>query len=354
MEKNLQHSNRVLSLDILRILAIFSVVVCHVSSLYPDVLSFDWEIKNVYNGLFRWCIAVFFMISGALFLNKKKEISIKSLFSKYILRILLAYLFWSFIYNIYSIYKGDNSFTSITTFCGDVIRGYVHLWFLKVIMGIYITIPILKFIVSNEKTERYFLILWISTTIVIPFILQIVKFFLRFNCLSYFYGDMHLYMAYGFIGYFVLGHYLMTHKIERQFKLIYSMGLLSTILSIFINSFYAHHIGNATFDYGIFTPVVFFQSITIFLFVNKSFKLSTNKKSSLIIQKTIIDISSMSFGVYLIHLLIIPLFHDVFGIDVNLYSPIYTIPLLSVLTFVFCILIARVLRFIPILSKYVL
>ena len=78
------------------------------------------------------------------------------------------------------------------------------------------------------------------------------------------------------------------------------------------------------------------------------------KELKVIIQKTIIDISSMSFGVYLIHLLIIPLFHDVFGIDVNLYSPIYTIPLLSVLTFVFCILIARVLRFIPILSKYVL
>ena len=66
--------NKVIAFDGLRILAAFAVVVLHtVATLFMDSYpSSDWNVANVYESLVRWSVPVFFMISGALFLNKGK------------------------------------------------------------------------------------------------------------------------------------------------------------------------------------------------------------------------------------------------------------------------------------------
>ena len=69
------------------------MVVLHVSAQNwneADPISFQWNVFNIYNGLVRWCVPVLLMISGPLFL--KRDIPIKTLYSKYILRLAIAYL----------------------------------------------------------------------------------------------------------------------------------------------------------------------------------------------------------------------------------------------------------------------
>ena len=76
--------NRVLWLDICRIAATFAVIFLHISgtALYTDIIDYDWLVSSVADSLVRWAVPVFVMISGALFLNPQKEVSIKNIIKK--------------------------------------------------------------------------------------------------------------------------------------------------------------------------------------------------------------------------------------------------------------------------------
>lgn len=87
--------NKIIAFDGLRILAAFAVVVLHTAAplFLNSYSSSDWAVVNMYESLVRWSVPVFFMISGALFLNKGKEVNIGRLYGKNIFRILFAYFF---------------------------------------------------------------------------------------------------------------------------------------------------------------------------------------------------------------------------------------------------------------------
>lgn len=46
----------------------------------------------------RFCVPVFIMISGAIFLNPDFDLSWEKLFKKYLRRIVVSYLIWQLIY----------------------------------------------------------------------------------------------------------------------------------------------------------------------------------------------------------------------------------------------------------------
>ena len=76
-------ANRMVHYDLVRVIAIFAVIVVHTSgtfyrAIYP-VTSFDWQISNIYSTSGKFSICIFMMVSGLLFLNPKKDITIKLL-----------------------------------------------------------------------------------------------------------------------------------------------------------------------------------------------------------------------------------------------------------------------------------
>ena len=73
---------RVIYLDYLRIAATFCVVVLHISGqnwYTTSVNSFEWNVLNFYDSIVRWVVPIFVMISGALFLDNEKELSVNKL-----------------------------------------------------------------------------------------------------------------------------------------------------------------------------------------------------------------------------------------------------------------------------------
>lgn len=69
--------NRVIYFDYLRIISVFAVIVLHISGQNwngTDVSSFEWNVFNAFDSLTRWCVPVFVMISGALFLDKEQPL----------------------------------------------------------------------------------------------------------------------------------------------------------------------------------------------------------------------------------------------------------------------------------------
>ena len=70
-------SNRIVYLDVLRVIACFSVIMVHSCAQYfvKDIGSFNFWVGNIFDGLARIGVPLFIMISGALMLDKNYQFS---------------------------------------------------------------------------------------------------------------------------------------------------------------------------------------------------------------------------------------------------------------------------------------
>lgn len=343
-------NNRIISFDVLRILAAFAVVMLHVTSdrLTTSFPSNEWEIRNVYDSFVRWCVPVFVMISGALFLNHGRSVNVGRLYKKNILHLVFIFFAWSFIYALYlAIVKCDHNIYNIIR---NILEGPVHFWFLKMLIGLYVTIPILRMITQNKQAEEYFLIVAIVTVFILPMFFASIglidesyKKFARFHFSTY-----GIKIASGFVGYFVLGHYLFTYRLSSSVKkFLYILGLLSVLSVIILTHWYCHHINQSSeVFYKNLNVFTLLESIAVYLAI---IELKISKKYYPLVSR----LSSLSLGVYLSHFLVIMLFNNLFGIDSGSFNPLFFIPCYSLIVFVLSCLVVSLIMKIPILKKLV-
>lgn len=348
MEEKAQNG-RVISFDVLRIIAAFAVVWLHISAqrFYDCFPTNEWIIRNFYDSLVRWSVPIFIMISGALFLDATRKLDIKKLYTKNVTRIILIFLFWSVIYAIYSGISGKG----YSDMARRIIQGPFHFWFLKMLIGLYIVVPILRLVVLEKKTELYFIILAILSTFIIPMFFPVIK---HFNSiigafLENYYNSFEIKIATGYVGYFVLGHYLSNYSLCNIIKKsIYAFGILS-IFAVFLLTYYvSNYIGTpSTTYYNYLNVFTLFEASALFVYVKEH--VTSSKYDSLLTKA-----SKMSLGVYIIHILIIYIFYDVFRIDSSLINPIIFIPCFSMLVFVLSYVIVAILIRLPIIKRFIL
>lgn len=101
----LQQKNHIVWLDVVRLIAMFTVVCCHCTdpfNFYPgDAPNID-EIKfwgAAYGAALRPCVPLFVMITGALLLPVRGDASV--FYKKRIPRVLFPFLIWSVLYNLF-------------------------------------------------------------------------------------------------------------------------------------------------------------------------------------------------------------------------------------------------------------
>jgi surface polysaccharide O-acyltransferase-like enzyme len=125
----LKKNKRIEYFDWLRILCCFSVIIIHVSAqkwYSSPIISYEWKIFNIYHSTVRFGVPIFFMISGAIFLER--DISFGIMLNKYIKRIYIKLLFWSFFYSLREkIIHKNNYKKSFLIF----LKGYYHLLYLR-------------------------------------------------------------------------------------------------------------------------------------------------------------------------------------------------------------------------------
>lgn len=96
---NNMNDKRVGYFDILRIVSIFFVIVIHVTSVglrLCETATPTWNVNWLLNSVSRWAVPVFFMVSGALFLEPSREITLKKLYKKSIFHIVVCIIVWGF------------------------------------------------------------------------------------------------------------------------------------------------------------------------------------------------------------------------------------------------------------------
>lgn len=345
------HKERIITFDLLRIVAAFAVILLHVSALYwyNCFPSTEWEIRNLYDTLTRWSVPVFVMISGALFLDSSKTISLKRLYKKNVVRIVVAYLLWSIFYLIFYSYRrgylSNFHFNLIS-----IINGPIHLWFLKMLAGLYVVIPLLREIVVKRRLELYFLFLSLITTFILPMVLDAIGLSSAklLSILNNNINQFGLKMAVGYSGYFVLGHYLYNYNISRHHRMvIYFLTIISFVCVGLSTHLYSHHTHQPEgYFYSYLNVFTLMEASGIFLFFKYSFIHLSSK-----IKHAIILMSNCSFGIYLIHLMIVEIFFRFF-LTSNDMLQLFLIPLLSLLVFVLSFFIISLLRKISFLKKY--
>ena len=347
---------RKLHIDLLRIVACISVLMLHSASQYwyeAPTTGATWLICNAYDAVSRFGVPVFVMISGMLFLSKEGEIRIASLYRNNILRLTLAYVLWSVIYGLWDCreWMGAEGVT-LRDYAAELILGRYHLWFLPMMIGIYMLLPLLKRLVEScdKKLLEYFLILFFVLqigrgTLAIVEIPTLAKVIVELL-------DVELVCSY--VGYFVLGYYLERYPLSGNRKrFVCVMAPVSALLAVAVSSgvsiWYGEPRAEAFDSYSVFT---FLISVALFVFFReKVSRINWNKTARGLIK----ELSANTFGVYLLHLLMME-FLQVHGIDSMhwLFMPIpnmIAIPMLVLICYLACNVVISVARRIPFVGK---
>ncbi|MDD3369013.1 MAG: acyltransferase family protein [Lachnospiraceae bacterium] len=340
-------------LDVLRVLACFLIVGVHVSAFNIDdqqLGSFNFLITNAYDCLSIIGVPLFVMISGALLLNPDYEISLSKLLGNKCLRLLTAYFGWLLFYNIINCYQEGYGYSWMSVkhnvFLETLLgRGIYHLWFLPMLAGLYLILPFLKSFAKDKKLCEYFLILYTVIVIVLP---TLLKFNFRFKTIvSSLYERIPFVMITGYVGYFVLGHYLHYFVKKLSGKQIISISLIGLIafnighLICFQDSIRQGELSTILNDPYALND--YLSAIAIFLLVKQFGDSRPHPKAAWFARYT--------FGVYLAH----PFFLMVtgwFGLNTLFLPALFSIPICVVLVVVASFCLTWLLSKIPFVNHY--
>ena len=347
--KEHRQKERKVYFDYLRVFATFAVIILHVSTQNwhsTDVNGFDWQVFNFFDSIVRWGVPIFVMISGSLFLNR--EIPLSKIFSKYIRRMITAFIVWSV---IYAVLTDGPMIKRVST----LVMGRYHMWFILMIVGIYMCIPFIKAIAESDFRVKYFLLLSFIFSFVFPEIITLTKdlgnelVVRASNALTSNLTNIGMQMVLGYSSYFILGYYL--DKIElnrRQRLIIYALGFVGFTFTIVMDLIVALKTQNCCDNYyGYFNVNILFEAVAVFtLFKYRKYE---KDKMNAIIQK----MSKFSFGAYCVHVLIIEQLDKRLGLNTLSFNPILAVLSLGIIVFVVSFSLSVLLNRIPIVKKYI-
>lgn len=304
---------RIYYMDILRIMAITAVILVHIASNPTDQLQFigttHWWIADIINGSLRWTIPIFFMLSGALLLDSKKEEDIVHFYKRSFKRLGIPFIVWSVIYFLlkYYCFKYNEPVEGIAMvgiffkeFLVDDI--YSHLWFMYSIIGMYFISPFLKKMVRSLSKKELLIILW--AWVVVSFIYpQICRIYNMITNSEIQIRIFELPFLMGYAGYFILGYYLKKYDVKKKTKfIIYILGFISSVIVAPLT--YLVSINKTSLDeqfFEHFVVISLFMAMAVFILIkdiNWKEILNDNMK------KIIVSLSSSTFGIYFVHLVV--------------------------------------------------
>ena len=335
-------------LDTLRALATLGVIIIHVSTptvkmIYGKNMEY-WWIGNFIDSSVRFAVPLFLMLSGATMLAK--EYKLGEFYKKRITRVFFPFIFWMITYLIYrwiilTPIHQPTTFSTMLHWGTDLFlkEGISkHFWYIYMILFIYLFIPFIGIGLRklNNSTILYILAGWLILT----FICKSVP--LNLYCWSEEYWSKLLgYFLY--TGFLILGYYLSKlvikiHKIRCYSIILFILSILISAVSTFIFSEVAHKLDLRVYSYLTVNSII--QAIAIFLWMKDS---NIRNKYILMLQRAI---SNYSYGIYLVHILVIGIFFNN-GIFWTMAYPLISLPLVSLMTLVTSFIIIYILRKIP-------
>lgn len=326
---------RLLGIDLLRILAIFGVIVLH-SDSGTRVISWSWQLVRCFFGF-----AVPFFLATSFYLAVSKSKQRRLQFNSRLRRLLLPYFVWSILYLFYKFAKyfieGDTEKLSFLfldplglIFCGN---SAIHLYFLPLLLWGTIIVKVIEIVNFHKLSLKVSIIGFI---------------------VSFFIHDLIILSGNGF-------RIFIGTAFNDWFPQVQATSMLRLLLVFFAWSFWcasyifaakiAHHpqvgpvvcslkpkaiflltIGFTTFtliDLNFYdTPI--FEVIRGYIILLIAINLSKYLKGN----KIITNLSRCSFGIYFIHLIFIEL---IYIIGIRLAPKLFLSPSITVYLAISCV-----------------
>jgi len=351
----MSEKNRLYYMDILRIIATVFVIVIHICVInwyHIPTDSFDWKVLNICESVSQVAVPIFFMISGALFLDESKSISIKDLYKKNILRLFIAFVFWSILYALIS------KPVSLSGFILNVVKGHFHLWFIPAIIGCYMIVPFLREIVKSKKLLKYYLILAIIFTFTLNYIIPIlinsdINYIAYFgNLLKTAVSNLVFRFTLGYSAYFALGYFLCNAEFSKTLRrVIYLMGI-SALMATVCFSYVASVNNQKPVDtyYSKTSLNIMIEACALFVFAKYNLSPKSLKEKTV---KRLLFASKCTFGIYLIHPIFIKIIEKYLHISAVTFNPLLAVPAFTITVFVLSFAASALLNKIPFVKKYI-
>lgn len=299
-----------LDIEIMRIIAAYFVIFNHTGdkgyflfSLY-DKQSLHFWIYLFISVFCKFSVPLFFMITGALMLNREPE-PLENLWKNRIFNMMKVLLLWSLFYYFVEICMGTQEF-SVKNF---VIRFYdsswnVSFWYLYAYIPLLMSLPILqKFAKSlSDKDFIYLILLFMAFNSLLP-VFQYYFWQERHNLNSNFRLNWicSIVFFYPCLGYF-LEHRIRQFWNKKKIVLLWIINFLSIIISCYMTYMKINNTGisdganSETFH----STFVFINCIAVYVSCQYFFR---EKEVNEILKKVIISIGECTFGIYLLHAL---------------------------------------------------
>ena len=337
--------------DYLRVAAMTAVVLLHVSGQkmsWCSPSSGDWLVMAICNGIVRWAVPVFVMISGALFLGR--EVPVRMIYGKYIFRIVTALAFWSVAYAAVDLIQGQ---TSKHQALENALKGHFHLWFLYMLIGLYMIVPILRHLVRNEKLLRYLLILSFIFTVLIPQVASLLSHSGHeyiYSLYSGVVGRLSLPLGTGYVFYFLLGYRLSTVTVSARIRhAVYALALLGAAATVLLTVYFSRADGSTDESFiSNFTFMAVFEGSALFLLAKERAKAPRTRVGCSILR----TLSRCSFGIYLCHAMVIEQFERLLGFSTLSCPTLLALPALFISVYAVSLAVSFILVHIPVVNKY--
>ena len=328
-------------IDLLRVLACFLVVFSHCCDGF--VGQFDADRSAFLTGVFsgssvRACVPLFVMMTGVLLLPVKMDLA--SFYRKRVGRIVVPLVFWSvvlpvlyFIYYTYINPTSQNPLISLDTYDLTSLWGKLYtfifnfnfetvpMWYLYMLIGLYLIMPIISHWLqqASRKEIKLVLSLW-GVSLFIPYI----KMFAPLMGYKGNYGNMGIwgicdwneygtfYYLSGFIGYLLLAYYLKKYPLDWSWKKMLLITIPMFLVGYAITS-YGYILTQSVYpgNYAYLEIVWYFAGINVFMMTFPIF---------VIVQKIKVPslpwlsrMASLTFGIYLCHYIFVFVCYDLFN-----------------------------------------
>jgi len=334
MTKNLFVS-RLPYLDVLRIAATVAVVLIHVCTplvtAFGNIPESSWWLGHIFDSLSRWAVPVFVMISGAVLLDSDhlEQAALKSrtrsplsplslealwqFFTKRFWRLAVPLFGWTVLYGwYYHLFRGDPLSLSFSLRRIIFDQPYEHLYFLWLLLELAIITPWLKFLIKEITLS--------STAFLTGLFFFITLFWTPLRLLFPFFIP--------YIGYYLAGYVLKKVQVQNSahISLITGATFLAAMTIIFGTwlTFTGHiQLKDPLLFYDYTKALVVLMSLGVFVLV-KHICQDASVARVLHRHSMILGLlSSVTFGVYLIHPVVIDVLNH--GAGISVMSGTYTL-----------------------------
>ena len=163
-------------MDVLNVVAIFAVILLHVSlNIFDAHRDAAWNVALVYQCAAIFAVPIFFMVSGANLLGYRERYSTATFFRKRALRVVLTLVIWSAVVYVLLCFASplfgyEPRRFGLIEFAKELLTDNVIsiYWFFYVIIGLYLVTPIFSLIAADRRVLEYTLVLSVLMSFLVP------------------------------------------------------------------------------------------------------------------------------------------------------------------------------------------